>query len=302
MAPQLLRSLIVCLLTTLAACARADDGTFTAGTIKLHYTEQGSGEPLILLNGIFGSANKTWGYMSDGGFGLMEPLSERYHVIALDTRGQGESDKPHDPKLYGMETVRDVIRLMDHLKIARAHVLGWSMGGGIAGCLLVHYPQRIASAILVSPRLVYHQPESLHKETELFLDALRHKEKRAHIIISLTPPNRPKPTHKEADAMAEAVLKNEDTLALAAWLSEHDRELAVTKKEMESNRVPVLVVCGSLETEYGEQERMKEIAADLHGNLRVIQGAHHGDCPRTEEFQEAVLNFLHKHSTPNQAH
>jgi pimeloyl-ACP methyl ester carboxylesterase len=50
-------------------------------------------------------------------------------VTAIDNRGHGQSDKPHNADAYGSNMSDDVIRLMDHLKIKKAHVLGYSMGG-----------------------------------------------------------------------------------------------------------------------------------------------------------------------------
>ena len=52
-----------------------------------------------------------------------------YRVIALDCRGHGQSGKPQDPGQYGLEMVRDVVRLLDHLNVERAHVVGYAMGG-----------------------------------------------------------------------------------------------------------------------------------------------------------------------------
>ncbi|MCE9547954.1 MAG: alpha/beta hydrolase [Planctomycetia bacterium] len=60
-------------------------------------------------------------------------MSKNFQVIALDVRGHGLSDKPTREDAYGPELVGDVIRLMDHLHIKKAHIVGYSMGGIIAG-------------------------------------------------------------------------------------------------------------------------------------------------------------------------
>ena len=62
---------------------------------------------------------------------VIHDLSHDCRVIALDCRGHGKSDKPTDPSQYGIEMVNDVVRLMDHLGIAKAHIIGYSMGGSI---------------------------------------------------------------------------------------------------------------------------------------------------------------------------
>ncbi len=77
---------------------------------------------------------------------VFQRLSRRYRVIALDNRGHGKSDKPYDPAQYGLELVDDVVRLMDHLGIAKAHVVGYSLGGFITLKLALRHPERLLSA------------------------------------------------------------------------------------------------------------------------------------------------------------
>ena len=77
---------------------------------------------------------------------VFQRLSRRYRVIALDNRGHGKSDKPYDPAQYGLELVDDVVRLMDHLGIAKAHVVGYSLGGFITLKLALRHPDRLLSA------------------------------------------------------------------------------------------------------------------------------------------------------------
>ena len=73
-------------------------------------------------------------------------LAKDHQVITLDMPGHGLSDKPTNDEAYGPELVEDVIRLMDHLKIKKAHVVGYSMGGIIAANLLAKHPDRALSA------------------------------------------------------------------------------------------------------------------------------------------------------------
>ena len=68
-------------------------------------------------------------------------------MLALDLRGHGHSDKPHDPRAYD-EIALDVIRLMDHLQIKQSHVVGYSLGGIIVAKLLTTHPERFSSAVI----------------------------------------------------------------------------------------------------------------------------------------------------------
>src|ERR1051325_9135021 len=103
------------------AYAHAEDHFFDSNSVKIRYVVEGKGEPVVLIHGFTASIEANWGT-------AIKPLSESYQVIALDCRGHGKSDKPTDPKMYGREMGEDVIRLMDHLHIAKAHVVGYSMG------------------------------------------------------------------------------------------------------------------------------------------------------------------------------
>ena len=69
-------------------------------------------------------------------------------MIAIDNRGHGLSDKPHDPQAYGINMVSDVVRLLDHLSIQKAHIVGYSMGGRIASVFLTEHPERVRTATL----------------------------------------------------------------------------------------------------------------------------------------------------------
>src|SRR6185503_733917 len=81
---------------------------------------------------------------------VMDALEKAgYRVVAMDCRGHGQSGKPHDPGQYGLEMVRDVVRLLDHMQITRAHIVGYSMGGSIATQLLVKHPDRLRTVTLL---------------------------------------------------------------------------------------------------------------------------------------------------------
>jgi pimeloyl-ACP methyl ester carboxylesterase len=121
--------------------AIADD--FDSAGVKIHYEIEGAGEPVILIHGLYASAKINWGAP-----GITADLARHYRVIALDCRGHGQSDKPAAEGEYGLKMVEDVVRLMDHLHLPSAHIVGYSMGGMITLKLAVTYPERVRSAIL----------------------------------------------------------------------------------------------------------------------------------------------------------
>jgi pimeloyl-ACP methyl ester carboxylesterase len=111
--------------------AALPDRFFDSNGVRIRYVEQGQGPPVVLMHGYTGNLERHW--INPGVFAN---LANDYRVIAVDCRGHGKSGKPTSPRAYGAEMGKDIIRLLDHLKIRRAHIVGFSMGAIIAGHLL----------------------------------------------------------------------------------------------------------------------------------------------------------------------
>lgn len=124
-----------------AMFAMADD--FNSGGVRIHYTVQGDGEPVILIHGLYSSGAMNWGLP-----GTSALLARHFRIIALDCRGHGQSDKPTAEGAYGTNMVEDVVRLMDHLNLPKARIAGYSMGGMIAMKLAVTHPDRVSRVVL----------------------------------------------------------------------------------------------------------------------------------------------------------
>jgi pimeloyl-ACP methyl ester carboxylesterase len=127
--------------------ARAGDKrtgqTLDAGGVKIRYYVQGKGVPVVLVHGWLSSAEINWGWP-----GTTALLARDYRVIALDVRGHGRSARPTTIDAYGPELVEVVVRLLDHLKIKKAHIVGYSMGGIIAANVIARHPDRVLSGAL----------------------------------------------------------------------------------------------------------------------------------------------------------
>jgi pimeloyl-ACP methyl ester carboxylesterase len=116
------------------------DGWFTAsdGT-RIHYLRAGeTGSWVVLIHGYTGSAEGNW-----FANGIAQALAAKHRVVAIDCRNHGQSDKPQPG---GPGRAKDVIELMNHLDITRAHLHGYSMGGMITARLLGYIPERISTA------------------------------------------------------------------------------------------------------------------------------------------------------------
>jgi pimeloyl-ACP methyl ester carboxylesterase len=134
--------IVLCLLLMAGAVYAQDkpkDGYFTTSDgIKIHYIVQGRGTPVILIHGYTGSAQGNW--FSNG---IAEALAKNHMVVAIDCRNHGKSDKPQP---NGPGKAEDVIEMMDHLKLQKAHFHGYSMGGGIVARLMALIPDRFITA------------------------------------------------------------------------------------------------------------------------------------------------------------
>jgi 2-succinyl-6-hydroxy-2,4-cyclohexadiene-1-carboxylate synthase len=106
-------------------------------------TAAGKGEPLVLLHGFTGSS-ASWAAHT-------AVFSAHFRTVAVDLLGHGRTGSPADPKRYRMEqAAADIIAILEELKAAPAHLLGYSMGGRLALYLAVNYPEWFRSLVLES--------------------------------------------------------------------------------------------------------------------------------------------------------
>ena len=111
--------------------------------VRLHYAEMGTGPLVILLHG-FPQCWYTW-------HRIMPRLAERFHVVALDMRGYGLSDKPKGVAAYTAEKVsQDIAAVIVTLGETRAHVVGHDWGGSIAWHLGIHQPERVDRLVVIN--------------------------------------------------------------------------------------------------------------------------------------------------------
>ena len=114
--------------------ATSRDGT------KIRYEIRGDGDPLALIMGFSGSG-RAWTAQ------FLELLDPRFKLIVIDNRGTGESDQPDRPWTMA-DMAADVIGVLDHARVDRAHVFGVSMGGMIAQELALGNPDRLRGLVL----------------------------------------------------------------------------------------------------------------------------------------------------------
>ncbi|MDQ7828761.1 MAG: alpha/beta fold hydrolase [Armatimonadota bacterium] len=254
--------------------------------IRLYYEEEGSGPPLLLLEGL-GYALWMW-------FRQRPALRQHFRLVLPDTRGVGLSEAPPGPYTIDL-FASDAVALLDHLEIPRAHVLGVSMGGMVAMALALHYPERVERLVLVNttaggPEAVPMPPETL--QALLAARALPPRDglRAAMALAFATGYMAAHP--EEVEQILDWRLARPQSPEAWAWqfqagqafdLSAHLREI----------RHPTLVVAGSA-------DRVLPVAnaallADRlpHARLRVFEGGGHlVFIEQAEAFNRLVVDFL----------
>lgn len=267
-------------LGNLPAIANAEEHFFQSGDVRIRYLTAGRGEPVILVHG--------WSASAEMWAALMNDLSRDHQVIAMDCRGHGKSDKPHDPSQYGDEMAKDVIHLMDQLGITKAHVVGYSMGGGIVMKVLVDSPERLLS-VVTGGSAGFRGNKDEEWDTDL-IKSLETGMPLSEAMIANRPAGTPEPSPQQREMMRR-MDANQDSKALAAQ-RRGNVGLRITDEELKKNRVPVLVIYGSRDTPERFEPYKKNFA---NAEFVAVEGAGHGSVPDTPAFVQDVRNFLTQH-------
>jgi pimeloyl-ACP methyl ester carboxylesterase len=261
------------------ARSQSGDQFFNSNGVNIRYVVAGRGEPVILVHGFAGNLEMWRPLIAD--------LSKDHEVIAFDCRGHGNSDKPHEPEKYGIEMVNDVTRLMDHLQISKAHIMGYSMGGGIVMKMLVEHPDRFLTAV-VGASTGFHA-EDIEQQASL-TKYLQSGMSFSEAVIAAAPPDAPPLSAEQREALKRDD-PNHDAKALGAQRL-GDRELIVSYDSLKTNKVPTLVIYGGND----HPERFDDLKKGFpNAQYEVIPGAGHAGAVQRPEFVNDVRAFLEKH-------
>jgi pimeloyl-ACP methyl ester carboxylesterase len=253
----ILFTLFFCSLSVTAA----ETAYFDSAGVKLRYISGGAGETVVLLHGFSGSAEGL--YVIPGTFDAL--VNAGYRVVALDQRGHGQSEKPHEVDSYGMEMVEDVRRLLDHLDLERVHLVGYSMGGKVSNSFRATYPDRLLTITLGG----YGWP---WQSAEITLDESRER------------------------MQQRTILPGNDVAALAA-VSVGMYDLTPAEENLRTNNVPAFAIIGDKDevVSAADLATLKSTMANL--DVVVIPGTHAGPdgAPYKPAFAEKLIGFLSKH-------
>lgn len=255
--------------------------TRLASGLRLHYAECGdpADHPLILLHGL----SDSWFSYSQ----VLAALGASYHVYALDQRGHGDSDRPQAS--YAMaELATDVLAFMDAHGLAKATVIGHSMGSCVAIEIALAAPERLAGLILVGANTSWNSPELA--EFQGVVDAMEDPIAPEFIReFQASTAYEPLPEAFMARVVAES-LKLPVRVWRRALAGNRGANYAARLGEI---RVPTLVLGGE-EDAYCPAERQRELAGRL-SNAQLKLYPRVGHCPhweRPEAFVRDVEAFL----------
>jgi len=285
--PRRLTLLALAILLVFSASLKADDRYFDSDGVKIHYVVEGDGEPVLLIHGFAANIQAQWGLP-----GVIKDLAKDYQVIAIDNRGHGRSDKPHDPAQYGIQMVEDAVRLLDHMSIDKAHVVGYSMGGFITNKLLATHPERLHTATLGGAGWAQADDQRL-SFLKTLADSLDAGKGIGPLILELTPANRPKPTDEQIAGINQMLMLTNDQKALAAVIRGMSG-LAVPEEKLKQNKVPTLSLIGEIDPLKAGVDELEKYMANL--KVVVIDGADHMTAFTNPLFKSALRDFLTAHS------
>ena len=244
--------------------------SFKHDTVEIAYLDEGEGEPIILVHGFASTKEINWVY--PGWVTALTRAGRR--VVALDNRGHGQSAKLYEPADYHTEKMAgDVRALLDHLGIARADIMGYSMGARISAFLAERHPERVRAVVLggLGIRLVdgVGLPQS--------------------IADALLAPSIDDVTDKQGRTFrAFAEQTKSDRQALAACI--RGSRQTMTRDEAAAIRAPVLVAVGTKDDVAGSPQDL----AALIPNARAldIPDRDHMLAVGDKVFKQGVLDFL----------
>ncbi|MGV8955642.1 MAG: alpha/beta fold hydrolase [Cypionkella sp.] len=246
--------------------------TFQSDGLTLAYQVFGEGPPVLCIHGFASSGKVNW---IDTGW--VETLTgSGYQAILIDNRGHGASDKPYDPeRYYPQDMARDAVRLLDHLGIGQAALLGYSMGARICAFMAFQDEERVACAVFGG----------------MGINLINGLSDGNDIIAGLRAPTLAElshPTARQFRIFADHT--GADREALAACM-ETSRE-PMARADVRRIAVPVLVAVGDADEMAGPPEALAELLPQ--GEAFVIPKRDHMRSTGDPKFKAAALAFLER--------
>jgi pimeloyl-ACP methyl ester carboxylesterase len=239
--------------------------------VRIAYEIVGQGQPVVLVHGFAASRIQNW---RDPGW--YQTLTEAgYRVVAMDMRGHGDSDKPHDTAAYDHAIMaEDIVAVIEAAGAAPAFLMGYSMGGFISMHVLMDHPDLVKKLVIGGVGGSY------------FGRAFGSRDAIADALIADDKSKISDPVQRTFREFAEQGGK--DRVALAACMRANRRTFAAA--ELKQSKRPVLVVCGENDALTGPPGPLADAFAD--GRAVVVPRRDHMTTVGDKVFKQAVLDFI----------
>lgn len=248
---------------TPAAVPSDRSGQAEVNGIRVHYAIYGEGPPVIFLHG--GLANSDyWGHQ-------VAPVAARHTVILMDSRGHGRSTR--DSRPYGYDLMADdVVALMDHLKIGRADIVGWSDGAILGLDLAMRHRDRVGKVFAFAANTVKEGLKDDFDKNPVFAAYIK-RAGEEYAALS--------PTPKQYDAFVDQIGR--------MWATQP----SWTDAELKTIDTPVMVIDGDHD-EGIKREHTDYIAATIpHAKLVILKDtSHFAFLQDPASFNAVLLRFL----------
>ena len=241
----------------------ASTGRVDVTGASIYYATYGQGDPVILLHGGLGN--------SDHWSNQVPELAKSFQVIAIDSRGQGRSTRTHAKVSYDI-MAGDVIAVMDHLKLERASLVGWSDGGEIALKLAINHPERVTKLFVFGANYDANgsKPRSVQPATFI---AYAQKCRADYIRMSKTP--------RGWDDLIDWLLP--------IW----QNPMGFTKDQLKAIKAPTLVADGDHDEVIVLDQIVEMSKLIPNAKLQVFADtSHFALWQDPEDFNKALLDFL----------
>jgi pimeloyl-ACP methyl ester carboxylesterase len=232
--------------------------------VKIYYEVKGRGKPVLLIHGFTGKGSD---WKSKPVYDSL--LAGGFKVIIADLRGNGSSDKPHEPEAYANDAeAKDLMGLLKYLGIKKYKAVGYSRGSIILARLLV-LDKNITKAVIGGMGADFTNP--LWPRRIGIYEALMNDSVKGY-----------------DDFRKRIISAGLDRLALAYQQKEQP---STSKEELAGVKQKVLIICGDKDEDNGKAQDLQQL---IPHSLFVTVPGNHGSAAGTKEFASESLSFLKK--------
>jgi pimeloyl-ACP methyl ester carboxylesterase len=243
---------------------------FNSAGVEIAYHDEGEGPPVLLIHGFASNWRVNW-----QATGWVKTLVEAgYRVIAIDNCGHGQSEKLYDPAQYSAPMMADdAARLLEHLQIKQAKVMGYSMGARISAFLTMQRPDLVARVVFAGL-------------AERLVTGVGGAEQIADGLEAPTLQDVKDPGAKSFRVFAEQT--KSDLKALAACI--RSSRVKIKSDALARISCPVLVVAGEVDDVAGQVQPLVDMIPGARGI--VLPGRNHMNAVGDMTYKREALNFF----------